>query len=379
MSRTLITFDIGMDRSTGVLAVPQAQTRARHPCYKMKNIRWGIIGCGDVTEVKSGPGFQKAVGSELLAVMRRDGAKAADYAKRHGVPRWYDDADRLIADSEVDAVYIATPPGVHESYALKVCAAGKPCYVEKPMTRNTAEARRMVDAFAARGVPLFVAYYRRALPRFVKVKQIIDSGQIGRVRSATYAYADGQMSQRSEPVPWRLLPEQSGGGLFLDLGSHALDLLDFFLGPLLDVTGEAGSRGRTYAVEDHVSLDFTTGQDVRGRATWDFGSNSRTDEYRIDGEQGSVRFACFANEPIAIHGSEGRRESIDLPHPPHVHQPLIQSIVDKLLHRGTPASPSTGESGLRTQAVMDRVLNEYYGGREDGFWRRMVREDGILT
>src|ERR1041385_2373068 len=144
-------------------------------------IRWGILGCGDVTEVKSGPGFQKAEGSQLVAVMRRNGEKAADYARRHEVPRWYDSADALIHDSEVDAVYIGTPPGSHLEYALQVCAAGKPCYVEKPMARNHAECVKMVEAFEAAGLPLFVAYYRRGLPRFRKAKELVESGRIGQV------------------------------------------------------------------------------------------------------------------------------------------------------------------------------------------------------
>src|SRR6184192_2580039 len=101
------------------------------PVPKMKTIRWGIIGCGDVTEVKSGPAFQKASNSALVAVMRRDAAKAADYAARHGVPRWYADARELIADADVDAVYVATPPSSHEEYAIMAAEAAKPIYVEK--------------------------------------------------------------------------------------------------------------------------------------------------------------------------------------------------------------------------------------------------------
>ena len=144
----------------------------------MKQVRWGIIGCGDVTEVKSGPALQKAEGSQLVAVMRRNGALAQDYARRHGVPRWYDDAQQLIDDPEVDAVYIATPPHMHKEYTLAVARAGKPVYVEKPMALNAAECQEMIDACHSAGVPLFVAYYRRALPRFVKVKELVDSGVI---------------------------------------------------------------------------------------------------------------------------------------------------------------------------------------------------------
>src|SRR5262249_27928472 len=161
--------------------------------FVMDIVRWGIVGCGDVTEVKSGPGFQKARDSALVAVMRRDAAKAADFAKRHNVPRWYADADQLIGDPEVDAVYIATPPGTHEFYAMKVLAAGKPCYIEKPMSRNAAEARRITDAFAKKGIPLFVAYYRRAMPRYEKVRDLLKLGVLGRPIALTHTYADGQM------------------------------------------------------------------------------------------------------------------------------------------------------------------------------------------
>src|SRR5512145_1442267 len=175
------------------------------------NIRWGIIGCGDVCEVKSGPAFQECEGSALVAVMRRNAAKAQDYAHRHNVPRWYDDAEKLIHDPGVDAVYIATPPGAHAHYALRVAAAGKPCYVEKPMARSYVECRRMIEAFEAAGRPLFVAYYRRAMPRFVQAKQIIDSGRIGRITGATYRHTRFHWP---DPKPeWRLDAEQSGGGL----------------------------------------------------------------------------------------------------------------------------------------------------------------------
>src|SRR5687767_12030826 len=151
-------------------------------------IRWGIIGCGDVTEIKSGPALQKACGSQLVAVMRRNGALAADYAKRHGVPRWYDDARKLVADPEVDAIYVATPPGAHLEGALLAAAAGKPAYVEKPMARHATECDAMIAAFAQARRKLFVAYYRRALPRFVKVKQLLDAGALGQLTSVAHRF-----------------------------------------------------------------------------------------------------------------------------------------------------------------------------------------------
>ena len=197
----------------------------------MDRVRWGIIGCGDVTEVKSGPAFQQVPGSELVAVMRRNGELAADYARRHGVPRWYARAEDLVDDKEVDAVYVATPPGSHLELALLACAAGKPVYVEKPMARSFSECRRMVEAFEAAKVPLFVAYYRRALARFRAVRDLVAAGKLGAITGASYRYASpAHRNVATGEPPWRLRPEESGGGLFLDLGSHTLDILDFILG-----------------------------------------------------------------------------------------------------------------------------------------------------
>jgi 1,5-anhydro-D-fructose reductase (1,5-anhydro-D-mannitol-forming) len=331
----------------------------------MKPIRWGIIGCGDVTEVKSGPAFRKAAGSALVAVMRRDAAKAADYARRHGVPRWYDDAQRLIADPEVDAVYVATPPSMHESYAIGTAAAGKPCYVEKPMSRNAAEARRMARLFQSADLPLFVAYYRRALPRFVKARELMQTGRLGAIREVSYVYTDSQMSRPQDPIPWRLQPEHSGGGLFFDLGSHALDLLDFFFGPLTVVSAQSRGTAGHFEAEDQVQLAFTAGP-VQGQARWDFVSEKSQDLYEIRGDKATLRFSCFGHEPLSTGD-----EQWEFQRPEHVQQPLIQTIVN-ILH-GDKCSADwlpTGVTGLRTQEIMDRAVEGFYRTRADGFWRR---------
>ncbi len=327
-------------------------------------IRWGIIGCGDVCEVKSGPGLYKARDSKLVAVMRRDGAKAADYAKRHGVARWYDDAEKLIRDPEVDAVYVATPPGSHLELALRVAAAGKPCYVEKPMARSHGECRRMIEAFERAKLPLFVAYYRRALPRFVRTKELIDGGAIGRVTGCRY-----RMTRLFRPNPspqWRLDAGQSGGGIFLDIGSHVLDLLDHLLGEFVEYGGSAHTTGAT-AVEDVVSVHFRTARGVIGAASWNFAASVMEERLEIDGTEGRLSMEVLGWSPLTLaRGKE--TEMIDLPDPPHIQQPLIQTVVDSLLGRGE--CPSTGVTAARTSAVMDAALDRFYGGRGDAFWER---------
>jgi len=332
----------------------------------MRTIRWGILGCGDVTEIKSGPGFQKAEGSALVAVMRRDAAKAEDYARRHGVPRWYADAAALIADPEVDAIYVATPPGSHCELALAACAAGKPCYVEKPMARNHAECVRMVEAFRKAGLPLFVAYYRRGLPRFLRARDLVRDGAIGRVTSVAVRCLDPRhRSTDPASLPWRVEAGNSGGGIFLDLGSHALDYLDFVLGPLLEARGTASNLGGVAAVEDVVELSFRTADGARGQGLWNFASDHREDRIEFVGTGGRITFSCFGTDPLCLERG-GKAELFAEPMPAHVQQPLIQTMVDELRGRGT--CPSTGESGARTQAVMDAALEGYYGGRQRAFW-----------
>jgi predicted dehydrogenase len=328
-----------------------------------RTIRWGIIGCGDVCEVKSGPGFAKAENSALVAVMRRDSDKARDFAQRHGVPRWYDDAQQLIDDPEVDAVYVATPPSSHEEYAVRVALSGKPVYVEKPMACTHQQCQRMIEAAQVAQTPLFVAYYRRALPRFLKVREILQSGGIGEVRAVTCQHhqralidlRDGN-SMDAAKLPWRVRPEIAGAGLFLDLASHTLDLLDFLLGPIESVKSTAANQAGLYPAEDIVTGHWQHRSGVLGTGVWCFSAGHNFERNELIGSQGHLVFSTFGQEPIEWHSQNGL-QTFEIAHPPHIQQPLIQAIVDELNGKGT--SPSKGESAARTSWVMDQFLESY--------------------
>lgn len=323
----------------------------------MRAIRWGMIGCGDVTEVKSGPGFQQADHSSLVAVMRRNGALARDYAERHQVPRWYDNADDLIRDTEVDAVYVATPPSSHKQYAIMSAAAGKPVYVEKPMALNFGECQEMIAECRSAGVPLLVAYYRRALPRFLKIKELVESGAIGEVRfvSVTLYQPTAPEDLTSENVPWRVVPEIAGGGRFVDLASHTLDFLDYLLGPIVEVLGQASNQAGKYRAEDIVTGTFRFESGVQGTGSWCFSAYGKCDVTEIVGSRGKISFSTFDAEPVKLINGEVVSEYA-ISYPRHIAQPLIQTVVDELI--GVGKCPSTGESAARTSWVMDRMLGK---------------------
>lgn len=329
----------------------------------MKTIRWGIIGCGDVTEVKSGPGFQKASNSALVAVMRRSAGRARDYAERHGVPKWYDNAEALIHDPDVDAVYIATPPAFHKPYTLLTAQAGKPVYVEKPMALNFEECQAMLHACRNAGVPLFVAYYRRALERFLKIKELIEEGAIGEVRFVTITlYQPLTAAELSQSLPWRVLPEIAGGGHFVDLAAHMLDFLDMLFGPIRSVHGIAANQAGHYPAEDIVTGTFVFESGIQGTGVWCFSSYDRCDLTEIVGTQGKIAFSTFNAAPVVLTTAHGQT-AFSYEYPAHIQQPLIQAVVDAL--NGSGASPSTGESAARTTWVMDQML-----GAERGSGRR---------
>lgn len=331
----------------------------------MNEVRWGILGCGDVCERKSGPAFAKCRNSSLVAVMRRDAEKAQDYARRHHVGAWYDDAQALIDDAQVNAVYIATPPGSHLELAQLVASAGKPCYVEKPMARSFAECQAMNQTFESRGLPLFVAFYRRGLARFRRAKELIESGELGEISGLVYRQAAPLGSPGR--IGWRVQPEQSGAGLFLDLASHTLDVLDFMLGPLQNAVGNAANIGGAYAAEDTVSLRFDLLSGAPCAAAWNYAAGAHEDALCIDGTRGRLSMSIFGFEPLRLQSAGEVRELSD-EQPEHVQQALIQSIVDEL--RGQGQAFSTGRTAERTGRVMDIALEEFYAGRGDEFWKR---------
>ena len=321
----------------------------------MRTIRWGIIGCGDVTEVKSGPAFRRAENSELVAVMRRNGERAEDYAHRHGVPRWYDDADDLIHDPEVDAIYIATPPASHKTYTLLSAEAGKPVYVEKPMALNFEECQEMIQACRSAQVPLFVAFYRRALARFLKIKELIDGQAIGDVRFVNVTLYQPLAPEELDPetLPWRVRPEIAGGGRFVDLASHMLDLLDFLLGPVQEVHGFASNQAHRYPAEDIVTGTFRFESGVQAVGTWCFTGYDRWDRTEIVGSEGKIEYSTFDAQPVVLTTGQGRTE-FACDYPPHIQQPLIQTVVNELTGNGK--CPSTGVSAARSSWAMDQML-----------------------
>lgn len=319
----------------------------------MKEIKWGIIGCGDVTEVKSGPAFNKVPNASLVAVMRRNAARAQDYALRHGVPKWYDSAEALINDPEVNAVYIATPPLQHEEYTVLSLSRGKPVYVEKPMTFNAAAASRMKDAADRYNVKLSVAHYRREQPMFLKIKELLLNNTIGDVRFVSLQMLQPPASGliANTETNWRLDPAISGGGLFHDLAPHQLDLMIYFFGKAVRSAGIAVNQAKTHRVDDLVTghILFENGVVFNGMWCFSVAEADKQDLCEITGSLGKISFPVFGNKVIL--SKNGQEEEFIFDPLEHVQQPMIEKVTAYFL--GKADNPCSAEQAILSMQLMD--------------------------
>ncbi|MDQ6608527.1 MAG: Gfo/Idh/MocA family oxidoreductase [Bacteroidota bacterium] len=319
---------------------------------KSLTINWGIIGCGDVTEIKSGPAFNKVPNSRLVAVMRRDAVKAKDYAVRHNVPRWYNDATELINDPEVNAVYVATPPLYHEEYTIKALNAGKPVYVEKPMAIDANAAKRMAQAASVSGVKLCVAHYRRQQPLFLKIKSLLLERAVGDVRFVTLQLFQQHQSNiiATTEVNWRINPGISGGGLFYDLAPHQLDLMLYFFGRPKHSSGLSFNASGLYQADDTTCGQILFENGILFNGAWCFTIPQKRDQCEIIGTEGAVRFSIFDQQPLLVT-KNGKESSLQFNSLPHVQQPMIQKVVDYFL--GQADNPCTAEEGIEVMKMME--------------------------
>ncbi len=326
----------------------------------MKLLNWGFIGCGEVTEKKSGPAFNEVEGSHIVAVMSRNETKARSYAERHHISKWYTDAQELIDDPDINAIYIATPPSSHAIFAIMAMRAGKPVYVEKPLASNYDDCARINRVSEQTGVPCFVAYYRRYLPYFKRVKQIIQEGGIGKIINVQIRFSCPPRDldyNSSQSMPWRLQPDIAGGGYFYDLAPHQLDILQELFGIITEAEGMCANRAHLYEAEDSISACFKFESGIPGSGSWCFVGHKSAKEDRVEviGEKGMLSFSVYNYDPILLVTSKGTT-SITVPNPPYVQLPIIKSVIEDL--QGIGVCSCTSVSATPVNWVLDRILNK---------------------
>ena len=330
-----------------------------------KIIRWGFLGCGKVVRTKSGDAFRNVPNSTIEVIRRRNLDAAKESAEYFGAPYWCDRIEELLA-SEIDAVYIATPPGLHYEQAMACLNAGKAVYLEKPFARNYTEAKQLTEAFEEAGVPLYIGHYRRALPRFLKIREMLKSNIIGDVTDIDF-YLNRIFSQKEADNSWLYNPVLSGGGKYYDIAPHTVDIIQFLFGDITEVQGSARNLGVGCPLENVVEMTFVTEKGVNGIARFCCVADEKSDRMHVTGTKGTMEFSVHGKTDVIVKDENGTiLEQFDLPDPKAVEESMVQSVVEDLL--GISKCESKAKDVLVTYKIIDEVLNEFYGGRSDDFW-----------
>ncbi len=324
----------------------------------MINVKWGLIGCGDISRKRVAPGIRDAANSSLIAVNRFDYAKAKSFAKEFGAEKWVADWKDLISDDTIDAVYIATPVHLHAEQTIAAAEAGKHVLCEKPMTINTGDADKMIDACKANNVKLGVAFYRNLFPSIHRIKKIISDREIGKIVHIQSNNFENFNQNPGDPRYWLLDKKRSGGGPMMDMGCHRIEVFINILGPVQQTTGFNHNIFFNREVEDLSIAHFKFENGAAGILTSGHAAKESQDTLDIYGTEGSIHVPVLNAGTVTIITDKGTRVE-KYPNHPNVHLPLIENFIDSIINNKEPAV--TGEKGREITRILDTIY-----GRKPG-------------
>lgn len=318
----------------------------------MREIKWGLIGCGDISRKRVAPGLRDAANSILISVNRSDFSKVMNFAKEFdaekGIEKWKD----LISDKDIDAVYIATPVYLHAEQTIAAAEEGKHILCEKSMAMNTKEADKMIHACKANNVKLGIAYYRNLYPVVSRIKEIVKTGEIGKIAHIQSNNFENFNRQKGEPRYWLLEKEKSGGGPMMDMGCHRIEVLTNITGPVKQVTSFNDNIIFNREVEDSSIAHFKFESGSTGIIASSHAAKESKDTLDIYGSEGSIHVPVLNEGTITVISSKGIRLE-KYPNHPNVHLPLIEDFIQAVIEDTEPAV--TGERGREITRILDKI------------------------
>jgi len=315
-------------------------------------LNWGLIGCGDIARKRVAPAIRDLDNCRLVAVNRAQSDLAEQFAEEFRADRWYKDWRELLKDEEIKAVYVATPPNLHAEQTIAAAKAGKHVICEKPMALNAQECRRMIAACRTAGVRLSIAYYRHFYPVVSRVKQILESGEIGKVVLAEIRAFENFRPEAEGPRSWFTRKQEAGGGPLMDFGCHRIEVLLNILGAVSIARGSQGSLITDWDVEDTSVSILEFQNEAKGMLTVSRAIEEPQDTLDIYGSVGSIHIPVLNTGGMTVGTPGGERRE---DHPPHqnLHLPYIEAVTRAFLANGEPPVP--GETGLRVAEIIEEI------------------------
>lgn len=318
-------------------------------------IRWGIVGCGDIVRKRVADAIQRQPDSQLLAACRRDQEKLNAFCQSRQIPRVYSDAYDLINDPDIDAVYLATPVSLHCEHAIAAARQGKHVLVEKPMAMSNIQCEAMVEAARKRNIKLGVAYYRRCYPSIARITALLETGQLGRPFAASAVVSNGFGRSPASSQGWRGDPNIAGGGALMDIGSHRIDLFVKLFGDVESVRSCCDRLDATYGTENSSSVicKFTNG--VQATLQCFFGPQPSLDQFRVVGFNGHIDIENLNADQMTITTAAGRCVESHAPDA-NLHAPLIQDFVEAMRDDRRPICD--GSEGMITNQIIAQAYEK---------------------
>jgi len=315
-------------------------------------IPFGLIGCGDIARKRVAPALRDLWNCELVVISRAQSSLAASFASEFGAKRWYPDWRDLLNDKEIQAVYVATPVHLHVEQTIAAAEAGKHVLCEKPMALTVAECDRMIHACRSNNVTLGIAYYRHFYPVVRRMKEIIESGEIGTPLIAQVNAFEWFDPPASHPRAWLLNKEQSGGGPMFDFGCHRIEVLLDLFGDIRDVKAIASNRFFGREVEDVAVASFQFEQGTCATLTVAHSVREPQDTFDVFGSKGSLHVSVLNEGSLRVVSEAGERTELH-PSAANIHQPLIEDFAAAILEQRQPVV--TGEIGRAVAAIEARI------------------------
>lgn len=289
----------------------------------------------------------------LVSVSRKDFSQVESFATEFGARKWVQNWRDLIADDEIDAIYIATPVYLHAEQTVAAAQAGKHVLCEKPMAMNIKECDAMIDAAKANGTFLGIAYYRHFYPVVNRIKEILASGEIGTIVSAQIEACSHYNPLAGEQLHWRLIKEQAGGGPMMDIGCHRIELLINIVGPIVKVSG--GVANRLYydrQIEDTASALFEFEGGAHGYLLTAHSTFESKDTVKIYSTGGSLYVDHLNSGRLRIVSADNDRIE-ECPNHKNLHEPLIENFTRAVLDGKRPAV--CGEIGRDVNVILEKI------------------------
>ena len=314
-------------------------------------VNWAIVGLGDIVRKRVGSAILQQPNSSVYACVSRNPDKRREDLERLQPAKVFTDFKEMLADEDVDAVYLATPVNLHAPQTIAALKAGKDVLVEKPMAMNSAQATEICRAAQQSGRRLSVAYYRRFWERFQLVKDMLDGGDFGQVVSVRIALREWYQPDLADPKAWRVKPEMSGGGVLMDVGCHRLDLLAWWFG--LPKRLVASIRKGRYQTEDSATVLMTldNGADVTVSFNWD--SKALADEIHLVGTEAKVTLLPCDGPEVSIYAANELQHR-QIPKPTNAHYPLIDDFARAIVAGRSPRFSAA--DGMKATQIMDVIF-----------------------